>query len=92
VIVLFLGLYLAIEPRLYLRGMLSLLSPARRDRGREVLGALGHTPQWWLLSKLLAMVVIGTAPLVAVGLVLARMLYVEDVLDHSQADAPTQAG
>lgn len=66
VIVLFLGLYLAIEPGLYIGGLLSLLPPARRDRGREVLGALGHTLQWWLLSKLLAMAVIGV--LTTVGL------------------------
>jgi predicted PurR-regulated permease PerM len=71
VIVLFLGLYLAIEPRLYLRGLLSLLPPARRDRGREVLDALGHTLQWWLLSKLFAMVVIGV--LTTVGLWLLGM-------------------
>jgi predicted PurR-regulated permease PerM len=66
VIVLFLGLYLAIEPRLYIRGLLSLLPPIRRARGHEVLGALGHTLQWWLLSKLFAMIVIGI--LTTVGL------------------------
>jgi predicted PurR-regulated permease PerM len=68
VIVLFLGLYLAIEPRLYIRGLLSLLPPSRRNRGREVLSALGHTLQWWLLSKLLAMVVIGVLTTVGLSL------------------------
>lgn len=66
VIVLFLGLYLAIEPRLYIQGVLSLLPPSRRNRGRDVLSALSHTLRWWLLSKLLAMVVIGV--LTTVGL------------------------
>lgn len=66
VIVLFLGLYLAIEPGLYRRGLLSLLPPARRARGRAVLDALGHTLQWWLLSKLVAMLAIGV--LTTVGL------------------------
>jgi predicted PurR-regulated permease PerM len=56
---LFLGLYLAIEPRLYIHGLIALLPPARRERGRVVLATLHETLRWWLISKLIAMVVIG---------------------------------
>lgn len=55
----FLAIYLALEPGMYYRGALRLLPIARRERGREVLDAMHHTLRWWLISKLLAMIVIG---------------------------------
>lgn len=65
---LFLGLYLAIEPGLYTRGLLALLPPIRRERGRAVLNALHDTLRWWLVSKLLAMAVIGVLTTLGLGL------------------------
>lgn len=59
VVWLFLGLYMAIDPRLYRDGLLRLVAPSRRPRVGHVLGELGHTLQWWLFSKLVAMLVIG---------------------------------
>jgi predicted PurR-regulated permease PerM len=59
VVWLFLGLYMAIDPRLYRDGLLRLVVPSRRARAKQVLGKVGHTLQWWLFSKLVAMVVIG---------------------------------
>ncbi len=64
----FLGIYLAIEPQLYYRGIIRLLPLNRRERGKAVLDNLHHALRWWLLSKLLAMVVIGV--LTTVGLML----------------------
>lgn len=61
VVVLFIGLYLASNPQLYVGGFL-LLAPIRhRARGREVMNGIGRTLQWWLLSKVIAMAVIGVA-------------------------------
>jgi predicted PurR-regulated permease PerM len=64
----FLGIYLALEPHLYHRGIIRLLPLHRRERGEEVLDNLHQTLRWWLLSKLLAMIVIGV--LTTVGLML----------------------
>jgi len=58
-IVLFVSLYLALNPLLYTNGLLRLLPIAHRPRGAEVLGAVGHTLRWWLLGTLLRMIVVG---------------------------------
>ena len=59
VIVLIAGLYLAADQRAYGDGLLRLVPLARRDRGREVLDALGYTLRWWLIGRFLTMVVNG---------------------------------
>lgn len=58
-ILLFLGLFLAAQPQLYLDGVIRLVPPTRRPRAREVLVAVGHTLRSWLLGKVLAMALIG---------------------------------
>ena len=59
VVVLFVGLYLAFQPSLYVRGFLGLIPPPRRRRAAEVLDAVGHTLRWWLIGKAFSMLVIG---------------------------------
>lgn len=66
VIILFVGLFLAIEPRLYTDGLLRLIPMGKRARAREVLHAVGGALQWWLVGKVVAMLVIGV--LTALGL------------------------
>lgn len=71
VVVGFLGLYLAADPRLYTEGLLRLLPPTRRDRGREVVAAIGGQLRWWLIGRLAAMGAVGLmvgAGLWAIGL------------------------
>lgn len=65
-IILILGLYLAIDPEVYLRGFLTLLPPARRSRAREIVLEMGHTLREWLVGQLAAMTVVGV--LTGVGL------------------------
>jgi predicted PurR-regulated permease PerM len=65
-IVLFIGIYLAIEPRLYIEGFVRLIPATRRERMREVLAQITHTLQWWLLSRGIAMLAVGT--LASIGL------------------------
>lgn len=66
IIVFFLGLYLAIDPGRYRTGLIQLAPIDRRDRTEQVLNQLGDTLQWWLIGRMVAMVVIGL--LTAVGL------------------------
>ena len=71
VLILFLGVYLAAAPDVYIGGLLHLFPASRRARIREVLGALGATLRNWLLGQLLSMVVVGI--LIGLGLKLLKI-------------------
>ena len=60
-IIVIVGLYLAVEPRLYLNGSLRLVPLRHRPRTREILLAVAKALRSWLLGQLLAMAVIGAA-------------------------------
>ena len=59
VIILFVGLYGALDPSVYRRGLTQLLAPSVRPRGNEVLRATAATLRNWLMAKFLAMAVVG---------------------------------
>ena len=60
------SLYLAVQPRLYGDGILSLLPPPHRPVGARVLDDAGATLRAWVVGQLLAMLVL--ALLTAIGL------------------------
>ena len=66
VIVLFIGIYAAVEPSTYRRGFLLLVPPQRRDRMGEISAAVVDTLQWWLIGKFISMAIIGV--LTTIGL------------------------
>lgn len=70
-IVLFVGIYLAIEPSTYVDNGLRLLPIERRPRAREILSALRDILQRWLFARFLSMTVVGM--LTTIGLVLIGM-------------------
>jgi predicted PurR-regulated permease PerM len=53
------ALYLAVSPRLYVRGAMLLVPPQRRRRAEEVLKSLGHVLRYWMLGQLIDMAVVG---------------------------------
>jgi predicted PurR-regulated permease PerM len=58
-VVLFVGIYLAVDPDVYRQGFVSLVPPARRERARQVLDRL-QTVLWrWILGQLSSMAIIG---------------------------------
>jgi predicted PurR-regulated permease PerM len=67
-LVLFVTIYVAVDPGLYQRGALRLLPPRHRERAALVLGAIGATLRKWLVTQLIAMIVIGV---VTTGVLLA---------------------
>jgi len=72
-----LGLFLAVDPRTYICGMVALVPPARRERTREVLVATGDSLAAWLAAKLIEMVIVGvltTLGLWLIGIDLALVL------------------
>lgn len=66
VIILFVGLYGALDPGVYRRGLTLLLAPSIRSRADAVLSATAATLRNWLSAQLMAMTVVGV--LTALGL------------------------
>ncbi|MEX0740582.1 MAG: AI-2E family transporter [Pseudohongiella sp.] len=59
VIMIFIGLYVAIDPGTYRGGLISMLAPSFRPAGREVLQQATDTLKNWLVAQLIAMTVVG---------------------------------
>lgn len=77
VIILFVGAYLAVNPRLYTRVVVRLVPIHRRGRAEQVFAALGHVLRRWLVGRLASMLVVGGligAALWLVGMPLAFSL------------------
>jgi predicted PurR-regulated permease PerM len=55
VIILFVGLYLALDPERYVRGFLLLISPAHRSQTRDILSKMAATMRQWLVGRILLM-------------------------------------
>lgn len=66
VIILFIGLYAAIDPSTYRQGLTLLLAPSLRARANEVLAATAATLRNWLAAQMISMSVVGV--LTALGL------------------------
>jgi predicted PurR-regulated permease PerM len=66
VVVVFVTLYFAVDPKRYVHGSLYLLPRRHRPRGRAVLEAVGFTLKWFLIGRLLAMIAVGI--MVGIGL------------------------
>jgi predicted PurR-regulated permease PerM len=67
-IILFVGIYFALSPRQYKRGIVKLVPQGKRERAVEVLDDIGATLARWLIGKSLSMLIVGVAT--AVGLTL----------------------
>jgi predicted PurR-regulated permease PerM len=58
-IILFVGLYVAAQPSLYQRGLRRLVPVAGRHRADAVLFEVTSVLRWWLIGKILSMVLVG---------------------------------
>lgn len=67
-LVTFVAVYLAVEPRTYRNGLLLLVPQRARDRAREVMEATATVLRRWLVTQLIGMVIIGV---VSTGVLLA---------------------
>jgi predicted PurR-regulated permease PerM len=59
VLVIFLAIYLAINPSVYRRGLIHLVPERARPGTEEILTAIAVTLRRWLVTQLIAMIVIG---------------------------------
>jgi predicted PurR-regulated permease PerM len=68
VLILFLSIYIGMDPGLYQRGLMHLFPHRVRGRAGEVLSAIGITLRKWLMTQLIAMAVIGVVTTVVLKL------------------------
>ncbi len=54
-----LAIYLASEPKIYIKGFTKLFPKNKRKRVREILYEIGETLSWWLIGKGVSMLFIG---------------------------------
>jgi predicted PurR-regulated permease PerM len=59
-IIIFLSIYIAADPKLYHNGIMTLFPRARRRRAGEVLSAIAAVLRRWLITQLIAMATIGS--------------------------------
>ncbi|MGH8316682.1 MAG: AI-2E family transporter [Steroidobacteraceae bacterium] len=59
IVIIFVGLYLAAEPGIYVSGTIRLLPLRRRARISGVLHQIAHALRWWLIGRIISMTVIG---------------------------------
>jgi predicted PurR-regulated permease PerM len=71
VIVLFLAIYMSIQPQVYVQGIIRLLPVSSRSRGRAVCTELYRVLRVWLLTKLFTMVITGAG--IGIGLWLLKV-------------------
>ena len=77
VLIIFLGLYFALDPGLYRRGIVLLCAPSLRPKAEMVCQEVGRTLRNWLSAQLIAMAVVGSLTglgLWLVGIPLAPLL------------------
>lgn len=70
-IIIFLALYIAVDPEMYRRGMMHLFPYEQRDRAGEILSAIAVVLRKWLVTQLIAMITISVV--VTVVLLLLRV-------------------
>ena len=69
IVVLFVGIFGAAEPRLYREGLLHLVPPPHRSRAAESLDAVVFNLRWWLVGQVFLMVVVGVTTAVGLGII-----------------------
>jgi predicted PurR-regulated permease PerM len=95
-IILFVGIYFAAQPGVYINGMVTLVPHRKRERAREVLDEIGRTLAKWLVGKSASMLLVGlltSVGLSLLGVPLALILgIIAGLLDFIPYLGPLMAG
>lgn len=68
-IILFIGIFFTVNPRLYREGVIKLIPPAGKDKARGVLERLNFTLKGWLKGMLIAMVLIASFSFIGLSII-----------------------
>jgi predicted PurR-regulated permease PerM len=68
VALLFIGLFVAVNPSLYVNGLVKMFPPDRRERTRDILAEIGYTLRWFLVARAIAMALVGISTGIALWL------------------------
>lgn len=88
-IVVFVTIYIAADPKLYHTGLMHLFPRKSRARAGEVLSAIATVLRKWLTTQLIAMVVIGTVTTVALLILNVKAAFALGVLAGLLEFVPT---
>ncbi|KAA2213280.1 AI-2E family transporter [Teichococcus oryzae] len=89
VLVIFLGLYFAIDPQLYRRGIEAMLAPSLRPKARRIAEEAAETLRGWLGAQMISMAVVGVMTGIGLWLVGVPLAPVLGVLSAVLAFIPT---
>src|SRR5262249_17434209 len=68
IIILFMSIYIAVDPELYRRGMMALFPAGWHERGGLVLSDMAAVLRKWFLTQLIAMVTLGIVTTIILAL------------------------
>lgn len=88
IVVLFIGLYGAADPGVYVGGAVRLFPHDRRARIREVLREIAQALRWWLLGRLISMAVIAVMTGLGLWLIGVRLAFTLGLLAGALAFVP----
>lgn len=95
-IILFVGIYFALSPHQYKRGIVKLVPQGKRERAVQVLDDIGDTLARWIIGKSLSMLIVGVATaggLTLLGVPLGLILgIIAGLLDFIPYIGPIMAG
>lgn len=88
IVVLFIGLYGAADPEVYVTGTVRLFPFERRARIREVLHEMARALRWWLLGRLISMAVIAVMTGVGLWLIGVKLAFTLGLLAGTLSFVP----
>jgi predicted PurR-regulated permease PerM len=59
VLVVFVSIYLSLNPQIYVSHVISFIPPRGRERAREIVDTTVHTLRWWCIGKSVSIAVVG---------------------------------
>jgi predicted PurR-regulated permease PerM len=65
----FVGIYSAADPRLYLESLLHLVPPGSRNRARQIGNRLRRALGWWLVGRVITMTLMGILTMIGLWLI-----------------------
>lgn len=80
IVFLLLGVYLAFNPFIYIKGFLHLFPQRKRENVEKTLVHLGKTLKWWLFGKLISMAVIGILTVVGLWILNVPLAFILGLL------------